>query len=68
MRDLDATVGRLRAALVRQGALEDTLIVLVSDHGAAPVHTHLDLAEWFDGTACRRSPIRSSGLARHAVR
>ena len=47
MRGLDETVGRVRGALVRQCALDDTLIVLVSDHGAARVHTHLDLADWF---------------------
>ena len=49
LRALDDTVGRMRAALSRRGELHDTLIVLVSDHGASPVHTHLDLAEWFRG-------------------
>jgi arylsulfatase A-like enzyme len=69
MRDLDATVGRLRAALVRQGALEDTLIVLVSDHGAAPVHTHLDLAEWFrrHGVPTLSHPILWARAPRCAV-
>jgi hypothetical protein len=46
---VDRTVGRLRDALQRRGELDDTLIVLVSDHGAAPVHTHLDLADWMRG-------------------
>jgi len=27
--------------------LEESLILLVSDHGASSVHTHLDLADWF---------------------
>jgi arylsulfatase A-like enzyme len=35
--------------LARREELQDTLIVLVSDHGASPVHTHLDVAEWFRG-------------------
>jgi hypothetical protein len=47
MRALDATIGQLRAALARRGELDDTLIVLVSDHGASTVHTHLDLGDWF---------------------
>jgi hypothetical protein len=46
---VDTTVGRLKDALRRQGQLGDTLILLVSDHGATPVHTHLDLADWFRG-------------------
>ena len=47
LRRIDDTVGRLRAALDRRGELEETLILLVSDHGSAPVHTHMDLALWF---------------------
>jgi hypothetical protein len=44
---LDGTVGRLRDRLRQRGELEDSLILLVSDHGATSVHTHLDLADWF---------------------
>jgi hypothetical protein len=44
---LDATVGRLRELLRRRGELESSLILLVSDHGASRVHSHLDLADWF---------------------
>ena len=47
LRRLDTTVGKLQQLLHRQGQLEDSLILLVSDHGASPVHTHLDLADWF---------------------
>ncbi|MBA2627222.1 MAG: alkaline phosphatase family protein, partial [Gemmatimonadales bacterium] len=47
LRRVDATIGRLRATLAARGELDDTLILVVSDHGAAPIHTHLDLAEWF---------------------
>jgi hypothetical protein len=47
LRRLDSTVGRLRDTLRRRGELEESLILLVSDHGATPVHTHLELADWF---------------------
>jgi hypothetical protein len=47
LRKVDQTVAALRARLAQRGELEDTLILLVSDHGATPVHTHLDLADWF---------------------
>jgi hypothetical protein len=44
---VDATVGKLRERLRERRELEESLILLVSDHGSSPVHTHLDLAEWF---------------------
>lgn len=44
---VDQTVGRLRRLLRTRGELDDSLILLVSDHGASQVHTHLDLADWF---------------------
>ena len=44
---LDDTVGRLRRLLRELGQLEDSLILVVSDHGASAVHTHVDLADWF---------------------
>ncbi len=47
LRGVDAAVGELRARLDARGELERTLILLVSDHGSSPVHTHLDLADWF---------------------
>lgn len=47
LRRVDATVGLVRERLRRRGELERTLILLVSDHGATSVHTHLDLANWF---------------------
>lgn len=49
LRKVDDTVARLRSRLAARGELEDTLILMVSDHGATPVHTHLDLADWFRG-------------------
>jgi hypothetical protein len=47
LRRVDATVGRVRARLAERGELDDTLILIVSDHGSSVVHTHLDLADWF---------------------
>lgn len=44
---VDATVGALVDALERRELLQDTLILMVSDHGATPVRRHLDLAQWF---------------------
>jgi hypothetical protein len=56
---VDATVGKLRDRLRRRGELEKSLILLVSDHGATPVHTHLDLADWFrrQGVATMSHPV-----------
>ncbi len=47
LRKVDETVGAVRALLRQRGELETTLILVVSDHGATSVHTHLDLASWF---------------------
>jgi len=47
LRKLDDVVGRMVQTLRARGELERSLILLVSDHGSAAVHTHLDLADWF---------------------
>jgi len=47
LRRLDAVVGRIIETLRASGDLDRSLILLVSDHGASSVHTHLDLADWF---------------------
>jgi hypothetical protein len=47
LRRVDQVVGRLRQALRRREELDQSLILVVSDHGASEVHTHLDLADWF---------------------
>jgi hypothetical protein len=44
---VDDVVGRLVERLGSQGELDRSLVLVVSDHGSAPVHTHLDLADWF---------------------
>ncbi len=49
LRLVDGTVGRVRDRLRRRGELDTTLLLVVSDHGATSVHTHLDLADWFRG-------------------
>lgn len=50
---VDATVGRLMQVLRKRGDLDNSLIMLVSDHGASVVHTHLDLAPWFRAQGVR---------------
>jgi hypothetical protein len=47
LRKVDAVVGQVRDRLRARGQLETTLLLVVSDHGSATVHTHLDLADWF---------------------
>ncbi len=42
-RTIDGAIGDAAAELRRRGAYEDTLIVVCSDHGHTPVHTHYDL-------------------------
>jgi hypothetical protein len=44
---IDRVIGRLLERLAATGELADTLVLVVSDHGASVVHRHLDLAEWF---------------------
>jgi hypothetical protein len=46
---VDQSIGAVTARLQEKGELDDTLFVLVSDHGATKMHTHLDLALWFSG-------------------
>lgn len=66
---IDATVGGLRERLRARGELEESLILLVSDHGASRVHTHLDLADWFraQGVPTMSHPIVWSRRPRAAV-
>ena len=46
LRRVDHTIGALTAQLEANGQLEDTLILMASDHGATVVRQHLDLAVW----------------------
>jgi Type I phosphodiesterase / nucleotide pyrophosphatase len=47
LHQVDRTVALLRQKLAQREELAETLILVVSDHGASPVHSHLDLADWF---------------------
>ncbi len=44
---VDAAIGDTMALLEQKGQRDETLILLVSDHGATTVREHLDLASWF---------------------
>lgn len=44
---VDAAIGAAVAALNARNELDETLVLVVSDHGSALVHSHLDLAQWF---------------------
>jgi type I phosphodiesterase/nucleotide pyrophosphatase len=69
LRKVDAVVGLVRARLEARGELESTLILVVSDHGAASVHTHLDLADWFraQGVPTLSHPVLWERAPRAAV-
>jgi hypothetical protein len=69
LRKVDAVVGRARTRLEARGELESTLILVVSDHGAASVHTHLDLADWFraQGVPTLSHPVLWERAPRAAV-
>ncbi len=66
---VDRVVGRLRDRLAARGELEESLILVVSDHGATEVHTHLDLPEWFRnrGVPTLSHPIMWERAPRAAV-
>jgi hypothetical protein len=53
LRQVDATLAEVVARLCARGELDETLILLVSDHGASSVHAHLDLADWFRAQGVR---------------
>jgi hypothetical protein len=69
LRRVDALVGRVRERLRARGELETTLLLLVSDHGASTVHTHLDLADWFraQGVPTLSHPVLWERAPRAAV-
>ncbi len=66
---VDAVVGELRKRLADRGELNDSLILVVSDHGATRVHTHLDLADWFrrQGIPTLAHPVLWTRMPRAAV-
>jgi hypothetical protein len=42
-RGFDRAVGNIIDALARQGRADDTLLLISSDHGQTPTHTHVDI-------------------------
>lgn len=54
LHEVDTVVGKLLDRLSARGELAETLILVVSDHGASVVRRHLDLAQWF-----RRQGVRT---------
>lgn len=69
LRQVDVVMGQLLDVLERRGELHDALILMVSDHGASVVQTHLDLADWFrdHGVPTLSHPIIWSRQPRAAV-
>jgi hypothetical protein len=53
LRRVDEVIGRVLERLTARRELADTLILVVSDHGASVVNRHLDLAEWFRAQGVR---------------
>ena len=50
---VDGVIGSLLDRLAARGELADTLLLVVSDHGASVVREHLDLADWFRARGVR---------------
>jgi len=45
---VDKFIGKTVQHLKREKILEETLLILTSDHGLTPTHTHLDLVDFLD--------------------
>ena len=45
-RNFDRALGAMLEVLRKKGELKDTLVLVVSDHGLSPTHTHVDLARF----------------------
>ncbi len=43
-RYVDFSIGEVTKKLKKQGRWDETLLIITSDHGLSPTHTHLDLA------------------------
>jgi len=56
---VDRVIGLLLDRLAARRELDDTLLLIVSDHGASVVHRHVDLADWFrlQGVATLSHPV-----------
>lgn len=50
---VDATVGQLTERLVARGEADETLVLIVSDHGATSMADHFDVAQWLRAQGVR---------------
>ena len=57
-REIDTAIGTLVDALQRANTLEETLILITSDHGMTDTHTHIDIPQHLDdgGWRCLHYP------------
>ena len=56
--EIDAAIGKLVNILQKMGDLEETLILITSDHGMSDTHTHIDIPQHLDngGWRCLHYP------------
>ncbi len=66
---VDVAIGAAVALLSTRKELDDTMVLVVSDHGGSRVHSHLDLAQWFRsrGAATMSHPVLWTRDPRAAV-
>ena len=57
-REIDAAIGKLVDILQKADTLEDTFILITSDHGMSDTHTHIDIPQHLDdgGWRCLHYP------------
>ena len=57
-REIDAAIGKLVHILQKAGTLQETLILITSDHGMTDTHTHIDVPQHLDdgGWRCLHYP------------
>ena len=57
-REIDAAIGELVDILQKANTLEETLILITSDHGMSDTHTHIDIPQHLDdgGWRCLHYP------------
>ena len=61
-REFDATIGRLMTGLEDAGIKEETLIMIVSDHGHSSTSTHFDVGPWLEHEKKKRTLYHSNIL------
>lgn len=53
--EVDAAVGRIMDELERAGLTDETLVMIVSDHGHSETKTHFDVGPWLETEKKRRT-------------